>query len=225
MKKDDEWYFKFVEDATYQQRAGDEENVPDHVQWYREQFRLRNYDKIIESVGNKQTPYSPWIATYHAMSLAAIGKLEESVGPILRGIKIAKEELSKDIEKQMYAAVVAKLYNLLGVRLHAIDKDDEVAEHYYLKGWCLCKDGRSAWPNVINACEMKLLRALDGRLNLSDAINEVNVLMDELFANFKSYENDQNFISYVYRNIGLEPWRTYKDGLYFKQKFGHLKPK
>lgn len=226
--KTHESYLRFIEDSTYQRRAGITEDVPEHVKeavrWFRDQWRARQYDKIIEA--SRRTP-EPVGCPYESMALAAMGRFEESVTPIFRGIRRTKEKEVKSQnkkDKEFYAALRGVLYNQLAIRLYVIDKDDQAAEYYASKGWTISRDGRHVWTNITTICELKLIRVSEGRADINNTIVEIESLMDELCASF-NWVQDQDFISYIYRSVGLEKWRKYKNGLYFKKRFGHVKPR
>ncbi len=232
MKKyDHEWYSRFVSDSTYLQRSGQDQDIPEKIKekvnWFRQQWQAgeakeRVYENIIEesrriseSSDLEDSELIAWAASYEAMALSACNKWEESVWPVLRGLRHAKN-----------SGLRAKLYNMLAVRLFTIDnKDYQAAIHYARKGWDICRNVLNAWANLTTVSEIKLAVAREGLTNMSDAIAEIDSLMGELCSVSGGCENlPQDCINYLHRSLGLLEYREFDNGELFRIRFERTKP-
>lgn len=202
-------YIEFVEDATFQARAPrDDTNADKRLKWFREQWRAREYDKIIKAL--QRTPDDINACMYGSMALRAKGRVEESVIPILRGLGHIESKADR-----------AKFYNQLAVRVYAISKDDELAELIASRAWRVFSDGRErGWNPILNQCEFKLMRARDGRADMAKTLKEIDILMGKLLDHFPHFEQDQEFINYIHRAVGI---KEYRESNLWKRRFGHTK--
>lgn len=207
---------RFIQDSTFQLRG----TSPDRVRAtdsplspkVRQLYAAGDYRALIDIFAVHPLDFHACL--YAAAAMRVVGELRASIRPALTAVAVAPDDYNRS------AAL-----NQLGTLFDHVFHDLDVADHLYSVAWALHPHGQDhGWRPMINRCELWIRKARTANQGMDEAVKRVDEAIGELLANFADWESNDDFVSYMHRQVDISEWRE-SPRSNWSEWFGNTRPR